>query len=125
MILISPPAVSLNNPHTMTVIGTSLYVASIGCSSYLFLQRVHTIYADNTRIKLFFSIFWLSYCLLEVTIILGVRLTFIPGTHHFQDAGVHPILALSIFISILFDSSIFVAIFYKVVSTHASVDNKV
>lgn len=126
MLPISPPAMPLNNPHIATVIGTSLCVASVGCSSYLFLQRVCAIYADSPRVRFFFSTFWSSYHLSNIgTVIVSTRPTFIPGTHHFQDAGVNRILASSVLAAITFDSCVFIAISYKVMSTHALVDGRV
>lgn len=123
--IISSSAMPLDNPHITTIIGAPFCLASNACSSYLFLQRVRAIYADSPRVRLLFSAFWFILCLSGITMILGSKPTFIPGTHHFRDAGISPILELGIFTAILFDSSVFLAISYKVVSTHALVDDQI
>lgn len=115
----------LDNTHTALIVGSVLCVASIGSSSYLFLQRVRAVYADSPKVRWFFSLFWFAYGLSEITIILGIKPTFIPETRYYQDSGIHPIVALSILTGIIFDTAVFLAISYKVVSTHASMDDQI
>lgn len=118
-------AIPIDNPRAPTLAAGVLCILSIGSSSYLFLQRVRAVYADSKRVRWLFSIFWFIYTVSEITVPLGVEPAFIPGTHYYKDSGIHPVVALSFLIGILFDSSVFLAVSYKIASTHSLSDERI
>lgn len=115
----------VNNTRIATTLGSVLYVASIGCSSYLFLQRVRAVYADSSRVRWSFSVLWLAYNLSGITILLSLKPTPIPGTRYYQDSGIPPITALYILTGIVFDTSVFLAVSYRIASTQTLIDGQV
>jgi hypothetical protein len=48
--------------------------------------------------------------------------TAIPGTGYYMDSGIHPYVALSFLCGLIFDSSVFMAISYKLAFMHAPAD---
>lgn len=109
----------VNNVSTVTLAGGVLCALSMACSSFLFLQRVRAVYADNPKVQLCFSAFWIVYLLSEVTIFIGIKSTYISSTHYFANGGVHPMTALTVIAAVLYDTSVFIAISYKIASTYS------
>lgn len=119
------PAIPIENPHALDMAAGFLCVLSMSTASYLFLRRVHAVYAENKYVQRFFSAFWVMSSLAGLTIPLGIQPTFIPGTHYEKDAGLHPYAAIGAFVPLLFDSFVFLAISYRIASTHSLVDERV
>ncbi|KAF9439844.1 hypothetical protein P691DRAFT_740266 [Macrolepiota fuliginosa MF-IS2] len=107
-----------SNPNTLTIVSSVLCVLAVGCSSFLFLQRVRAVYAGNRQAQWFFSIFWFIYATSEIVKIIGVKPSLIPGTHYFSDAGYQPYVAVGVFVGLLYDTCVFLAISYKIILTH-------
>lgn len=61
----------------------------------------------------------------EVTFIVGIKPSYIPGTRYFKDLGLRPTTALTMVIAILYESSIFLAISYRMALMHPVLDSKV
>lgn len=118
-------AMPISNIYAVTLISGVLSLISLGCSSYLFLQRVCAVYADSPRVRRFFSIFWLINTLSYTAILLALEPTYVAGTRYFKDSGIGPLAILTIPISVLYDSSIFLAISYKIAFMHTVVDRNV
>lgn len=118
-------ATPIDDPDTPTMVGGSFCVLAFGCSSYLFLRRVHAVYADSKRVRWFFSAFWFTYALCEILVPLSMKPSFIPGTHWYKDSGIHPYVAVSFLFGLLFDSAVFLAISYKIASTHCLKEERI
>lgn len=87
-------------------------------SSYLFLRRVQAIYTEEKKIQWFFFILWVLLSGSDVLILIGMDPTSIPGTHYYLDAGIPSYVAVSFFTMLLFDTSVFVAVSYKIMSAY-------
>lgn len=118
-------AMPTGNPRTPTFVGGMFCMLAFGCSSFLFLRRVQAVYADNKWIRWFFSIFWLVYTGCEIPVPFITEPITIPGTRYYQNSGIRPIIALSTFAGVLFDSSVFLAISYKIASSHSLPDEQI
>lgn len=116
-----PPAVPIENLHATLVGSGCLCMLSTITSSYLFLQRVRAVYADVKWVRWIFSVFWVILLASDILIPIGIHPTSIPGTQYYLDAGVPPYVALSIFTIVFFDTSVLVAISYKIMSTYTMI----
>ncbi|EKM82278.1 hypothetical protein AGABI1DRAFT_124762 [Agaricus bisporus var. burnettii JB137-S8] len=94
----------IHNIHALVISSTTLCGMSIGCSSYLFLQRVRAVYADCPRVQQFFTFFWIAYL----------------GTN----SDIQPLMFFAIATSIAYDSSVFLAISYKIGLAHIVIDRE-
>jgi hypothetical protein len=97
---------------------------SLVCSSYLFLQRLRAVYADSPKVRQCFTLFWAIPILSESTLLFSVKPAYVPKTQHFKDSGIQPLLSLVFFMAVAFDSSVFLAISYKIGIAHVVSDSE-
>jgi hypothetical protein len=57
--------------------------------------------------------------------VFSIKPTYIPKTQHFKDSGIQPLLSLIFFIAVAYDSSVFLAISYKIGIAHVIGDHEV
>ncbi|KAF9440965.1 hypothetical protein P691DRAFT_800662 [Macrolepiota fuliginosa MF-IS2] len=112
-----PVAVPVGNCDLIYIISGCFCILSISSSSFLFLRRVQAVYADNRWVQWFFFILWLVYCGLEFTVPIGTRHCIDSETSHYVLAGA--------FSPIIFDTLVFLAISFKVGSSHTTQDTRV
>lgn len=115
----------IRNLYAAVLSSTILNGMSVGCSSYLFLQRTRAVYADSPRVRYFFTVFWMVYLASESTILMFIiKPTYIPNTQQFKDSGIQPLLSLAILVAVTYDSSVFLAISYKIGIAHVIIDRE-
>ncbi|XP_006455021.1 hypothetical protein AGABI2DRAFT_209270 [Agaricus bisporus var. bisporus H97] len=114
----------VRNLYATTLSSIILCGMSIGCSSYLFLQRVRAVYTDRPRVQQCFTIFWMAYLASESIIGFSIKPVYIPNTRHFKEAGIQPLISLSVFVAIAYDSAVFLAISYKIGIAHVVMDRE-
>lgn len=90
---------------------------SMVTSSFLFLQRVQAVYADSKWVRRIFFVWWLIFSATNVLIPVGINPTYIPGTLYYLDAGIPPYVSLTVFCLLVYDTSVFIAISYKLQQT--------
>jgi hypothetical protein len=56
--------------------------------------------------------------------VLSIKPAYIPKTQHFKDSGIQPLLSITIFSAIVYDSSVFLAISYKIGIAHVVIDRE-
>ncbi|KAF9443724.1 hypothetical protein P691DRAFT_797122 [Macrolepiota fuliginosa MF-IS2] len=118
--------IPFNNCEPIFITSGCCYVLSLSSSSFLFLRRVQAVYADNRCVQWFFFILWLIYCGLDFTVPIGVRGSHIPGTRYCLDSENGTYLLAGAFAPIVFDTSVFLAISFKVArSSHTTQDTRV
>ncbi|XP_006457719.1 hypothetical protein AGABI2DRAFT_114764 [Agaricus bisporus var. bisporus H97] len=117
-------ATPVRNLHATVLLSVVFCGMSIGCSSYLFLQRVRAVYADSPRVQQFFTIFWMTFLASETLMGFSIKPVYIPNTEHFKETGIQPLVAITIFLAIAYDSSIFLAISYKIGIAHVIIDRE-
>jgi hypothetical protein len=98
---------------------------SIWSSSFLFLRRMEAVYPNNKWIKYFFSALWFINGGIEITVVLGVRAVHAPGTLYCIDAQPEPYVLGGGLAPVVFDTLVFLAISYKIMATHSTLDAKV
>lgn len=118
------PATTINNASLFIHIAGCLCLLAVACYSYFFLRRVHAIYADNRRVQWCFSMLWFISAASQLAIPLGVIPGYIPGTHH-VDSVDSPVVATSVVAAVFYDSSVFLAISYKIASMQSLMDERI
>jgi hypothetical protein len=86
---------------------------------------VEAVYPNNNWVKRFFSVLWFINGGIEVTVVLGVRAFHARDTLHCLDAQPDPYVIAGGLAPVVFDTLVFLAISYKMVATHSTLDAKV
>jgi hypothetical protein len=60
----------------------------------------------------------------ESSLAFSIKPTYIPDTEHFKDSDIQPLLSLILFMAVAFDSSVFLAISYKIGIAHVVIDRE-
>lgn len=114
----------IHHLYAITLSGTINAGMSITCSSYLFLQRIFAVYADSPRVCRCFAFLWMAYVCSESLLVISVKPTYIPQTLYFQHSGANPLMGLTMAMMIVYDSSVFFAISYKIGIAHVVIDRE-
>lgn len=98
------------NPGLVPVFTGSTCMLSLMASSYLLLQRVLVFYQGNKPIRRSFTVFWLVVALSRISEIV----TPYTGTPEDDpDSGIHIWVTTCLWLALLFDTAVTVAISYK------------
>lgn len=109
-----------NDFYVTAISSAILSMLSMITSSYLFLQRVQAVYADTRWVRWLFFVLWVMAVASDAVIPLGIHPESIRGTHY-QSTNIPRYDALSVFTLLFFDTSVLIAISYKLASRHRSV----
>lgn len=107
------------------MIQTFFGVFAITGSTFLFLRRLHAVYNHERRVRWFFSLFWAINVMAEFTVPFGIKPTPIPGTHFYRESDIRPYVGISGILLLIYDTSVFLAISYKVATSNNSTDERV
>ena len=111
------------NDCTATAIALmALQAVSTAASSYLFLKRVHAVYFGNNIVNHFFTLLWLVGVGTSCAVFSGTLHDYseIADTKHCLRYQHHAQLTIAYVIPVAFDSLVYFAISYKIMSSHGS-----
>lgn len=115
-------AVPLENCNGIIAsIGVACLLAMLS-SSFLFLQRLRAVYAQNHWVQAIFFTLWLASNGLMTTTIYGAKSAHVPGTGHCVYSHVERYISAAGFMSASFDTAVFLAISYKIATEHSGSD---
>jgi hypothetical protein len=117
-------AMPIRNLYVAVLFSTIINGMSIGCSSYLFLQRTCAVYWDSPRVQQFFTVLWMVYLAFVSLLVFVIKPAYIPKTQHYQDSGIQPLLSVAILVAVAYDSTVFLAISYKIGIAHVVIDRE-
>jgi hypothetical protein len=89
-------------------------------SSFLFLRRVQAVYSNEKRVQHLFSFLYIILSGSEISVPLLVNGNANPGTNAFKDDGISPLAAICVFTLFIFDTSVLLAISYKITKTFSA-----
>jgi hypothetical protein len=92
---------------------------AMGCTSFLFLRRLQAVYFQHRIIHWLFFGLWLSVTGMTVTVVTGVRADHIAGTGYCIMYEIKSYTAVSEFLPAVFDTLVFFAISWKLISEHS------
>lgn len=118
------PASPVNNLRATTTTSATLLMLSMVMSSFLFLQRVQAVYAQQKWVRWTFFVLWVIFSASDILIPIGIHPTTIPGTHYYLSGGTPSYDASTVFTLLFFDTSVLIAISYKVASGYNSMPNE-
>lgn len=95
-------------------------MVSMIASSYLFLRRVQAIYIEEKWVQRTFFVLWIILSGSEILIPVTTSPIYIPGTKVMLAAGIPPYTSLSLWMLLFYDTSVFIAISYKILSGHST-----
>ncbi|XP_006456213.1 hypothetical protein AGABI2DRAFT_122127 [Agaricus bisporus var. bisporus H97] len=102
----------LGNCHGMEIsIGIICYFAML-CTTYLFLQRIRTLYTGSKKITTLFSILWLITLGATTPSAFGVKMAYIPGTRYCVASNAERYVATAAFVRFAFDTLVYLAVAY-------------
>lgn len=94
----------------------------MACSSYLFLCRLHAVYADCRWIRWIFTLLWTGVSACGIPTFLGTHVKHISGTNYCTIYAIDKYVAIVEFFPAAFDTIVFFAISYRLIVTHSRID---
>lgn len=85
---------------------------AMACTTYLFLHRIRTLFADNRRITTVFSVLWLLCLGATTPAAFGVKMAYIPGTRYCVTANAERYVATAAFARFAFDTLVYLTVAY-------------
>ncbi|KAF9442417.1 hypothetical protein P691DRAFT_765241 [Macrolepiota fuliginosa MF-IS2] len=118
---------SIANCHAAQIAVEMFCLPSMACASFLFLRRLEAVYAESrTRIvQWVFRILWFAISVNTITAVVGVRAEHIEGTSYCVIYKVKGYAAVNQFLPAVFDTLVFLAISYKIISSRSALDSKI
>ncbi|KAJ3568518.1 hypothetical protein NP233_g5662 [Leucocoprinus birnbaumii] len=96
-------------------------ISTLIATSFLFLRRLHAVFFDQRTVRWLFNFLWLGASVMTVLLPMGVVAEHIDGTEYCVVQQIHSYAAISEFLLAAFDTSVFLAISYKLICCHAEV----
>ncbi|ESK89350.1 hypothetical protein Moror_16268 [Moniliophthora roreri MCA 2997] len=101
---------------------TSCWVIAISSSSFLFLRRVMAVFADSRSIRFVFSFLWVANVGISVVTPVGSRASPLEDTGYCINGGIKHYVGAATIMPLVFDSLVFLAISYKILTSHGPGD---
>ncbi|KAF9441136.1 hypothetical protein P691DRAFT_637392, partial [Macrolepiota fuliginosa MF-IS2] len=113
--------------HAAQIAVEMFCLPSMACASFLFLRRLEAVYADSrTRIvQWVFRILWFVTSANIITGVVGVKMKHIEGTSYCVMYKVKGYVVLNQLLPVVFDTLVFLAISYKIISSRSALDPKI
>ncbi len=100
-------------------------VVTMATTSWLFLRRVHAVYADKRYVRWFFSFLWVAASGALITLSPGTSGKHIPDTNYCTVYAVKRWAPLNDFMPAIFDTLVFIAVSYRLAfQTHQELGAK-
>jgi hypothetical protein len=104
------------------------YCIGVGCvltvasTTFIFLQRLRAVYTEYRMVKIIGILLWLGTCITMAFIVVDAKSIHIPGTNYcaYSVAG-RSLLANGV-VFLAFDTFVFIAISYKIASSHSDAE---
>lgn len=92
-----------------------IYLLAMGCTSFLFLRRLHATYHEWHKVCWIYSFAWFCISCLTVTVPIGIDVQRIGGTEYCMVFHIHSYTAVSEFLPVVFDTLVFSAVSCKLI----------
>lgn len=115
----------LDNCNPMFIAIGCCSIFSILSSSFLFLRRVQAVWAGNQWVISISTVLWVLDWGSEVVVPTGVRAAHIPNTRYCIDSRLKPYVLLGGIFPVVFDTFVFLAISYKIIIMHSTLDVRI
>jgi hypothetical protein len=102
-------------------VGTSCLL-TVMTTTYIFLQRIIAVHASTRWVQIVACILWLGTSATMSMTVFAAQSAHVPGTEYCAYSVVSDYLAAAGFVFFCFDSFVFLAISYKIATTHSDED---
>ncbi|KAJ3560749.1 hypothetical protein NP233_g10632 [Leucocoprinus birnbaumii] len=110
---------SISDCHALVNSIASMIILTMSTTSFLFLQRVRALYTESRALRLAFTLLWAVISVVcSITVILGAGSAHIPGTENCHYFVVDRYTATAGFTWLFFDTLVFLAVSYWVITAH-------
>lgn len=92
---------------------------AISSSSFLFLRRVQAVFQDSKPFVYFFSALWVVNVGISFLVPIGSHSGPLSATGYCINIGIKPYVAASAFVPLAFDSLVFLAVSWKIITLHS------
>ncbi|KAJ3556955.1 hypothetical protein NP233_g11857 [Leucocoprinus birnbaumii] len=106
----------ISNCVAMSSAMGTMCLLAMGCTSFLFLRRLHAVYSQQRLVRWFFTFLWIVITAMTVTVVIGVDAGHIEGTGYCMMYQIHSYTAVSEFLPAVFDTLVFFAISSKLIA---------
>ncbi|KAJ3568517.1 hypothetical protein NP233_g5663 [Leucocoprinus birnbaumii] len=121
LILVVNQARPIANCSAMEIGMGVICLATLITTSFLFLRRLHAVFFDQRKVRWFFSFMWFGATVVTILGPMGIVAKHIDGTGYCTYEQVHSYSAISEFLLAAFDTTVFLAISYKLICSHVEV----
>ncbi|KAF5354271.1 hypothetical protein D9756_007040 [Leucocoprinus leucothites] len=109
--------------HAMAISVAITIILAMTTTSFLFLQRVRALYTENSVVRLAFTLLWLAVSIVvSITVTIGVGAAHVPGTQYCHYLVVDRYTATAGFSWLFFDTLVFLAVSYWIISSHSGLN---
>lgn len=115
-------ATPIANCSAMVIVIGLMIVLANSCTTFLFLQRLRAVYADNKWVQGAYCFLWVATVGVMTTTVYGAKAIHIPGTGYCIYSKVERYMGAAGFMSSFFDTAVFFGISYKIASSHSNID---
>lgn len=100
-------------------------ILAMTCASFLFLRRLHAVYANSRLIRWTFTFLWVGVSTCGISTFFGTHVKHISGTDYCTIYGIDSYVSIVEYFPAAFDTVVFFAISYRLVTTHSLIDEEV
>lgn len=99
-----------------------LCLLAMACTSFLFLRRLQAVYAESRVVQWIFCFLWFAITANSITVVFGIHAERIKGTGYCVVYEIKGYVAVNELLPAIFDTLVFFAIAYKLVSSRSAFD---
>ncbi|KAJ3562685.1 hypothetical protein NP233_g9422 [Leucocoprinus birnbaumii] len=111
----------IDNCRAMPITMSILCILSMSTTSFLFLRRLHAVFFDQRPIRWLFGFLWLGANGVTVLGPIGLNAMHIEGTNYCTFYQVHSYSSMAEFVPAAFDTLVFLAISYQLITSYTEV----
>lgn len=108
----------------MPILMSIFCILSMACASFLFLRRLHAVYATDRIIRSIFTFLWIGVTVSGTPMLIGFHMEHIPGTNFCTTSSIKKYVSIIDFFPAAFDTLVFLAISYKVAMSQGETRGK-
>ncbi|KIJ45856.1 hypothetical protein M422DRAFT_95821, partial [Sphaerobolus stellatus SS14] len=97
---------------------TSCWVLATASTGFLFLRRVQALYLNNRIVSYFFIFLYITNAGVSIVTPIGSRVTPLADTGYCINGGIAHYVSATVFMTLAYDTMVFLAISYKVATEH-------
>lgn len=93
-------------------------VSLMACASFLFLRRLHAVYANDRMVRWIFTFLWVGMTACGIPTLVGFHMEHIPGTGFCTIVKIEKYVSITDFYPAVFDTLVYFTVSYRIMTAH-------